>query len=119
MSVSDSGGAACRPVLGDRTFKRNQWGGSVLDSVVGAFLTQVALGVPVQACRQHSDLHVLQNVTDALSSKAFLSLAASFPVSRSTASAPGDCLWVASHVPLASRTCYVRPCTTQIRLLHT
>ena len=48
-----------RGVLGDRKLDPGQWGGSILDSVVGAFLTQ--------------------NVTDALSSKAFMTLAASFP----------------------------------------
>ena len=48
-----------RGVLGDRKLDPRQWGGSILDSVVGAFLTQ--------------------NVTDALSSKAFMTLAASFP----------------------------------------
>lgn len=39
---------------------QGQWGGSILDSVVGVFLTQ--------------------NVSDALSSKAFMNLAATFPL---------------------------------------
>ena len=47
-----------RGVLGDRALVRGQWKGSILDSVVGAFLTQ--------------------NVTDALSSKAYMTLAARF-----------------------------------------
>jgi len=45
-----------------------QWGGSVLDSVVGVFLTQ--------------------NVSDALSSKAWMNLAATFPLLQSKQ----DCL---------------------------
>ena len=49
---------ACRSVLGDRSFSR-PWGGSVLDSVIGTFLTQ--------------------NVSDQLSSKAYMTLAATFP----------------------------------------
>ena len=50
-------------VLGDRRLVQGQWGGSVLDSVVGVFLTQ--------------------NVSDALSSKAWMSLAATFPLPAS------------------------------------
>ena len=53
----------CRGVLGDRRLVQGQWGGSVLDSVVGVFLTQ--------------------NVSDALSSKAWMSLAATFPLPAS------------------------------------
>lgn len=49
----------CRGVLGERRFDPLQWRCSVLDSVVGAFLTQ--------------------NVTDALSSKAFMTMVAQFP----------------------------------------
>lgn len=45
-----------------------QWGGSVLDSVVGVFLTQ--------------------NVSDALSSKAWMNLASTFPLLQSKK----DCL---------------------------
>ena len=52
-----------RGVMGDRRLVRGQWGGSVLDSVVGVFLTQ--------------------NVSDALSSKAWMSLAATFPLPAS------------------------------------
>ena len=54
----------CRKALGDRSYKPGQWNGSVLDSVVGTFLTQ--------------------NVNDALSSKAYMSLAAMFPAARQT-----------------------------------
>lgn len=46
-----------RPVLGDRS-RACRWGGSIVDSVVGTFLTQ--------------------NVSDALSSSAFMTLAARF-----------------------------------------
>ena len=45
--------------MGERCLKKGQWGSSVLDSVVGAFLTQ--------------------NVADTLSSQAFMMLAARFP----------------------------------------
>ncbi len=51
---------ACRGVLGDRRRVSGQWAGSVLDSVMGVFLTQ--------------------NVSDALSSKAWMTLAATFPL---------------------------------------
>ncbi|BDA42645.1 probable protein ROS1A at C-terminar half [Coccomyxa sp. Obi] len=51
---------AARGVLGNRRRIPGQWGGSVLDSVVGVFLTQ--------------------NVSDALSSKAWMTLAATFPL---------------------------------------
>ena len=47
-----------RFVLGDRSFSK-PWGGSVLDSVIGTFLTQ--------------------NVSDQLSSKAYMTLVARFP----------------------------------------
>ncbi|KAJ7981114.1 transcriptional activator DEMETER-like [Quillaja saponaria] len=47
-------------ILGDRTF--SSWKGSVLDSIIGVFLTQ--------------------NVSDHLSSSAYLSLAAKYPVKR-------------------------------------
>lgn len=50
---------ACRHVLGDLALKRGQWGGSVLDSVIGTFLTQ--------------------NAADVLSSQAFMTLAARYP----------------------------------------
>ena len=50
--------ATCRCVLGDRAYSK-AWGGSVLDSVIGTFLTQ--------------------NVSDQLSSKAYMTLAARFP----------------------------------------
>ncbi|GFR51460.1 hypothetical protein Agub_g13869 [Astrephomene gubernaculifera] len=53
---------AMRGVLGDRSL-RCRWGGSVLDSVVGTFLTQ--------------------NAADVLSSAAFMNLAAAFPGPRS------------------------------------
>ncbi|KAL3160951.1 hypothetical protein ABBQ38_009343 [Trebouxia sp. C0009 RCD-2024] len=61
-----------RSVLGDRSFSK-PWGGSVLDSVIGTFLTQ--------------------NVSDQLSSKAYMTLAATFPpklgpVTPSTAAFP-------------------------------
>ena len=51
---------ACRGVLGRRGRVEGQWGGSILDSVVGVFLTQ--------------------NVSDALSSKAWMNLASTFPL---------------------------------------
>lgn len=51
-----------RGVLGERKFNPKQWQCSVLDSVVGAILTQ--------------------NVTDALSSKAFMTMTALFPPAR-------------------------------------
>ncbi len=51
-------GNACRCVLGDRAYSK-PWGGSVLDSVIGTFLTQ--------------------NVSDQLSSKAYMTLATRFP----------------------------------------
>ncbi|KAK1429411.1 hypothetical protein QVD17_11620 [Tagetes erecta] len=53
-------------VQGDRRFSR--WKGSVLDSVVGVFLTQ--------------------NVSDHLSSSAFMSLAARYPLKPNTSSEP-------------------------------
>ncbi|KAE8682433.1 hypothetical protein F3Y22_tig00111238pilonHSYRG00009 [Hibiscus syriacus] len=49
--------ARLQPIQGDRSFRK--WKGSVLDSVIGVILTQ--------------------NVTDAASSNAFMSLAAKFP----------------------------------------
>ena len=55
---SNGKGSACRCVLGDRAYSK-PWGGSVLDSVIGTFLTQ--------------------NVSDQLSSKAYMTLAARFP----------------------------------------
>ena len=55
--------AACRRVLGDRSFSQ-PWGGSLLDSVIGTFLTQ--------------------NVSDQLSSKAYMTLAATFPIKTVT-----------------------------------
>ncbi|GIL67350.1 hypothetical protein Vafri_20748, partial [Volvox africanus] len=55
---------AMRGVLGDRTL-RSRWGGSVVDSVVGTFLTQ--------------------NAADVLSSAAFMNLVAAFPGPRSRA----------------------------------
>lgn len=57
-----------RQVQGDRQF--SQWKGSVVDSVVGAFLTQ--------------------NVSDHLSSSAFISLASRFPHIENTEVAPYD-----------------------------
>ena len=45
-------------MLGDRSFSK-PWGGSVLDSIIGTFLTQ--------------------NVADQLSSQAYMTLAATFP----------------------------------------
>ena len=51
-----------RRALGDRRLRRDAWGGSVLDSVVGAMLTQ--------------------NVSDVLSSTAIMNLAAKFPPKR-------------------------------------
>ncbi|XP_039017395.1 DEMETER-like protein 3 [Hibiscus syriacus] len=49
--------ARLQPIQGDRSFRK--WKGSVLDSVIGVILTQ--------------------NLTDAASSNAFMSLAAKFP----------------------------------------
>uniref|UniRef100_A0A7I4D1J3 HhH-GPD domain-containing protein n=1 Tax=Physcomitrium patens TaxID=3218 RepID=A0A7I4D1J3_PHYPA len=60
--------AVMRDVQGDRTFSK--WGGSVLDSVVGVFLTQ--------------------NVSDFLSSNAFMELCARFPVRRDATT--GSCV---------------------------
>ena len=51
--------ARARTALGDRRLHRSAWGGSVIDSVVGAMLTQ--------------------NVSDVLSSHAIMNLAAKFP----------------------------------------
>ena len=51
--------ARARTALGDRRLKMDAWGGSVLDSVFGALLTQ--------------------NVSDVLSSSAIMNLAAKFP----------------------------------------
>ncbi|KAH9562566.1 hypothetical protein CY35_05G078200 [Sphagnum magellanicum] len=56
---ADNFNCIMRQIQGDRTFSK--WGGSVVDSVVGAFLTQ--------------------NVTDYLSSSVFMSLRAHFPPS--------------------------------------
>ena len=67
--------SCCRHVLGDRGLKRGQWGGSVLDSVIGTFLTQ--------------------NAADALSSQAFMTLVARFP-------APASKCHAAAHAPLTS-----------------
>jgi len=58
--------ARARTALGDRRLHRNAWGGSVLDSVVGAMLTQ--------------------NVSDVLSSSAIMNLAARFPGKGATVS---------------------------------
>ncbi|MCJ1425116.1 hypothetical protein MMC29_003004 [Sticta canariensis] len=63
----------CRHVLGDRALVKGQWGGSVLDSVIGTFLTQ--------------------NAADVLSSQAFMTLVARYPAqvdSRSQSVAPQD-----------------------------
>ena len=57
--------ARARTALGDRRLHRNAWGGSVLDSVLGAMLTQ--------------------NVSDVLSSSAIMNLAARFPGEGATA----------------------------------
>ena len=57
--------ARARTALGDRRLHRNAWGGSVLDSVLGAMLTQ--------------------NVSDVLSSSAIMNLAAKFPGEGATA----------------------------------
>ena len=54
--------ARARTALGDRRLHRDAWGGSVLDSVIGAMLTQ--------------------NVSDVLSSSAIMNLAARFPGPR-------------------------------------
>ncbi|KAA6429453.1 MAG: transcriptional activator DEMETER-like, partial [Trebouxia sp. A1-2] len=67
-----------RCVLGDRAYSR-PWGGSVLDSVIGTFLTQ--------------------NVSDQLSSKAYMILAARFPA-RPSIMNPG--LHPKHTAPLAS-----------------
>lgn len=72
--------SACRGVLGDRRLSQ-KWGGSVLDSVVGTFCTQ--------------------NVTDALSSKAFMNLAARFP----SASSKQAALVASVQEPTAEQTC--------------
>lgn len=56
-----------RDTLGDRKLC-SYWGGSVLDSVVGTFLTQ--------------------NVSDALSSKAYMTLASRFPARKPGAAGP-------------------------------
>ena len=53
-----------RSALGNRVLHRQAWGGSILDSVIGANLTQ--------------------NVSDVLSSTAFMNLAARFPCNAST-----------------------------------
>ena len=52
-----------RSALGNRALDRDAWGGSILDSVIGANLTQ--------------------NVSDVLSSTAFMNLAARFPYDES------------------------------------
>ena len=67
-------------MLGDRRLSQ-KWGGSVLDSVVGTFCTQ--------------------NVTDALSSKAFMNLAARFP----SASSKQAALVASVQEPTAEQTC--------------
>ena len=54
-----------RSALGNRVLDRGAWGGSILDSLIGANLTQ--------------------NVSDVLSSTAFMNLAARFPYNASTA----------------------------------
>ena len=53
---------SCRGILGDRSMT-GRWGGSVLDSVIGAFLTQ--------------------NASDVLSSKAWMTLQSRFPAVQS------------------------------------
>ena len=58
--------ARARSALGDRRLHRNAWGGSVIDSVIGAMLTQ--------------------NVSDVLSSSAIMNLAAKFPGKAQSAS---------------------------------
>lgn len=57
-------------MLGDRRRGRGRWAGSVLDAVVGVFLTQ--------------------NVSDALSSKAWMTLAAAFPLRPRRGASPPD-----------------------------
>ncbi|KAK9821663.1 hypothetical protein WJX74_006085 [Apatococcus lobatus] len=58
-----------RGILGDRTMT-GRWGGSVLDSVIGAFLTQ--------------------NASDVLSSKAWMTLQSRFPATTSLQQGPAD-----------------------------
>ncbi|KQJ99527.1 protein ROS1 isoform X3 [Brachypodium distachyon] len=69
----DSFIAIVKDLFGPREF--SQWGGSVIDSVVGTFLTQ--------------------NVADHLSSNAFMVLAAKFPMNKGSGNAEES-----SHVPL-------------------
>lgn len=60
-------------MLGARKYDQNEWRSSILDSVVGAYLTQ--------------------NVTDALSSKAFMNLAASFPAPETVEACIDSVAW--------------------------
>ena len=62
-----------RGVLGERRFKVGHWAGSVLDSVMGVLLTQ--------------------NVTDSLSSKAWMTLAATYPAQPMTSLDKGTSLF--------------------------
>ena len=72
--------ARARTALGDRRLHRDAWGGSVLDSVMGAMLTQ--------------------NVSDVLSSSAIMNLAARFPA-RDDANPDAEEVAAAARTPRA------------------
>ncbi len=72
-----------RGVLGDRTRTQN-WGGSVLDSVVGAMLTQ--------------------NVSDHLSSRSFMQLASRFPAKPHGRCLESTGIVEATETPIADPT---------------
>ncbi|XP_068641273.1 DNA glycosylase/AP lyase ROS1-like [Aristolochia californica] len=80
-------------VLGDRRF--SQWKGSVLDSIVGVFLTQ--------------------NVSDHLSSSAFMSLAARFPLQSSSSSKEKTSETEINETTSNSATSYVDDASTKVR----
>ena len=82
-----------RSALGNRALDRGEWGGSILDSVIGANLTQ--------------------NVTDVLSSTAFMNLAARFPYNAATAERHDACLYVHRVVgEMFDRLCANDECAT-------
>jgi len=63
-----------RSALGNRSLDRTAWGGSIVDSLIGANLTQ--------------------NVSDVLSSQAFMNLAARFPYKAETAKKHNSSLYI-------------------------
>lgn len=81
-----------RSALGNRVLNPTAWGGSIIDSLIGANLTQ--------------------NVSDVLSSTAFMNLAARFPYNASTARRHDDSVYIHRVV----REMFDRICSNQAPL---